>query len=103
MNREKLSDDVRWDGITQAKSLIEEAVQTRHALADAAKGADWSRVFKLLSEDRQWANSVRLDGSSWFAPLHQAAWHGAPVASSAATDPFGGLADSPECPGRASR
>ena len=72
------SKDVYWDGITLARSLMDETVQIRPALADAAKNADWPRVFDLLSEHHKWVNSPRLDGSSWFAPLHQAAWHGAP-------------------------
>ena len=72
--------DTHWDGITSAGSLKEEAVQIRQALADAARHADWATVFDLLTEHRDWINSTRLDGSSWYTPLHQAAWHGAPVA-----------------------
>ena len=61
----------------------------RHALADAARDADWTRVFELLSKYRKWwhptrpgswVNSTRPGGSSWYAPLHQAAWHSAEVA-----------------------
>ena len=69
-----------WDGVTQARSLTDEAVATRHALADAAKSGDWHRTLELLSSHREWINSCRPDGSAWYAPLHQAAWHGAPVA-----------------------
>ena len=72
--------DIHWDGITLARSLKDEAVQIRQALADTAKHGDWPRVLDLLSEHREWVNSSRLDGSSWYTPLHQAAWHGAPVA-----------------------
>ncbi len=57
--------DVYWDGITLAPSLMDEMVQTRQALADAAKNADWHRVFDLLSEHPEWVNSPRLGGSSW--------------------------------------
>lgn len=52
----------------------------RHALADAAKYADWPRVFDLLSKyAARSVNSARLGGSSWYTPLHQAAWHGTSV------------------------
>ena len=69
-----------WDGITLTRSLNDREAEVRHTLADAAKYADWSSVFDLLSNDASpFVNSARLDGSSWYAPLHQAAWHGAPV------------------------
>ena len=71
--------DIVWDGITQSVTLDDEAVEERQALADAAKGAAWSRVFALLSERERWVNSTRLGGPALYAPLHQAAWHGAPV------------------------
>lgn len=69
-----------WDGITLARSLNDSEAEVRHALADAAKCADWPRVFDLMSNDASLlVNSARLDSSSWYAPLHQAAWHGAPI------------------------
>ena len=73
-------DTIIWDGITQAKTIHAEAAQTRYALADAAKRGDWPHVLELLTQHRQWVNSSRPDGSAWYAPLHQAAWHGAPFA-----------------------
>ena len=76
---ERLDSDIVWDGVTQVRTLTVEADRTRHALADAAKSGDWQRVFELLSEHRDWINSTRPGGSAWYAPLHQAAWHGAPV------------------------
>ena len=77
--QERLDSDIVWDGVTQVRTLTDEADRTRHALADAAKSGDWQRVFELLSEHREWINSTRPGGSAWYAPLHQAAWHGAPV------------------------
>ncbi len=68
-----------WDGITRAGALHDDATQNRHALADAAKSYNWPRVFDLLSEDEELVNTVRPDGVSWYAPLHQAAHGGAPV------------------------
>ncbi len=72
--------DIHWDGITQARSLGDEEARTRHAFADAARDADWTRVFELLSRHAKWINSTRPGGSTLYAPLHQAAWHSAPVA-----------------------
>ena len=70
---------VIWDGITQARTLDGEAARMRHALADAAKYGDWHTVLELLSERREWINSTRPSGPSWYAPLHQAARIGASV------------------------
>ena len=71
---------IEWDGITLAGTLTDDATGVRHALAAAARSNAWPRVFELLSEHPEWVNSTRPGGSSWYAPLHQAAWHGAPVA-----------------------
>lgn len=71
--------DIAWDGITRAVGLPEDAVQVRHALADAARDADWALVFELLTTHRELVNSTRLDGLSWYTPLHQTAHGDAPV------------------------
>jgi hypothetical protein len=71
--------DVVWDGITRAETLNEWAASARSALADAAKGGNWSRVFELVSEHGEFVNSWRPGGKSLYAPLHQAAYAGAPV------------------------
>ena len=73
-------DDIHCDGLAQARAVDDKPVQTRHAVTDAARHDDWSRVFELLSKPVKWVNSIRPGGSSWHAPLHQAAWHSAPVA-----------------------
>ena len=66
-----------WPGVLDPTLLKEEVVTRNHRLADAAKAARWSEVFEVL--DLPWVsvNQWRVGGSSWFAPLHQAAWHGA--------------------------
>lgn len=69
--------DVIWDGITRAETLHEEAVQTRHALADAAKTYDWPAMFALLDANTKLVNTTRPDGQSLYAPLHQVAHGGA--------------------------
>jgi hypothetical protein len=71
--------DIIWDGVTRADVLHAESVAIRHALADAAKGYNWPRVLELVTEYPTLVNSSRLDGSSRYAPLHQAAHGGAPV------------------------
>ena len=70
---------VVWDGITGDTALDSGDSRMRHALADAAKRGDWPMVLELLSGRREWINSTRPGGSSWYAPLHQAAWNGAPI------------------------
>ncbi|WP_446212932.1 hypothetical protein [Micromonospora sp. IBSANI012] len=71
----------RWDGITRSTSLSAWAVKARHELADRARAYDWDGVSAVLAEPRNadWINAARLDGTSWYAPLHQAANAGAPV------------------------
>ena len=52
-------------------------------LADAARDGAWTRVFELLDgrgvDFAVGVNDWRRGGTSWFSPLHQAAWHGAPI------------------------
>src|SRR5688572_20438940 len=64
-----------WRGVLDPDLLKDEVVARNHRLADAAKAARWSEVFELL--ELQWVsvNQWRAGGSSWFTPLHQAAWH----------------------------
>ena len=66
-----------WPGVLDPTLLKEEVVARNHRLADAAKAGRWAEVFEVL--DLSWVsvNQWRLGGDSWFAPLHQAAWHGA--------------------------
>jgi len=71
--------EVWWVGGTQASTYMDEAVRVRTTLADAAKRYDWSGVFGVLSEHPEYVNAWRLDGPSWYAPLHQAASGGAPI------------------------
>ena len=68
-----------WDGITRSEVLSESDVRLRHDLADSAKRYDWKRVFSILKDHDGLVNTSRPDGSSWYAPLHQAAHGGAPI------------------------
>ena len=67
-----------WEGVVTSDVLSEKGVKLRHGLSDAAKSFDWSRVFRILEEIPEWVNSPRPDGPSLYAPLHQAAYGGAP-------------------------
>lgn len=71
--------DVVWDGIAQAELLNEEGQQLRNALADAAKGYNWPRVFEILRQQPEWVNACRPGSTPLYAPLHQAAHGGAPI------------------------
>lgn len=71
----------QWDGrITRAVGNPHEVAQ-RDELANATRDGNWQRVLTILSsrDQRSWVNAVRLDGKKRYAPLHQAAWHGAPT------------------------
>jgi hypothetical protein len=68
---------VSWPGVLDASLLKEEVVTRNHRLADAAKAARWAEVFEVLELTWVSVNQWRLGGSSWYTPLHQAAWHGA--------------------------
>jgi hypothetical protein len=66
-----------WDGVTLPSTYRANIVESRNALADAARAGDWAAVLGVLDGHPQWVNSCRIGGDSGFAPLHQAAWHGA--------------------------
>jgi hypothetical protein len=70
-----------WNGILDPSQLFDNVVSASHRLANAAKIGDWSTVFALLDDPGQQVdiNWWRPGGTAWFTPLHQAAWHGAPV------------------------
>ena len=71
---------ILWDGVTRADMLDKRTATSRTRLADAAKAYDWDRVLRLLSRQTEWVNTSRPDGTSLFAPLHQAGHGGAPEA-----------------------
>ena len=66
-----------WPGVLDPGLLKDEVVARNHRLADAAKAARWSEVYEVLELEWVSVNQWRVGGSSWFTPLHQAAWHGA--------------------------
>lgn len=69
-------DTAEWDGVTLRSDYHDIHVADRDRLADAARDAEWTEVLRRLRE-MPWVNRSRVGGKSAFAPLHQAAWHGA--------------------------
>ncbi|WP_446904069.1 ankyrin repeat domain-containing protein [Burkholderia sp. YIM B11467] len=69
---------IAWDGITSADVLGKTEVASRHALADAARNGDWATMLDLVAKQPELVNATRLGGTSFYAPLHQAAYRGAP-------------------------
>ncbi len=68
-----------WDGITRPETLTAEGASVRHEIADAGKRSNWPRLLALLSEHRTLVNTVRPGGAALYAPLHHAAYGGAPA------------------------
>jgi len=75
----ELDNTSTWDGVTLRSSYSGWVLEGRDQLADAAKAGDWQTVFDVLGRQRDWVNGARVGGTSGYAPLHQAAWHGAPT------------------------
>ena len=69
-----------WTGFLDPATLQPAVVERSNRLADAAKAGRWSDVVAVLGEPLVSPVQWRFGGDSWFAPLHQAAWHGAPLA-----------------------
>jgi hypothetical protein len=65
-----------WDGVVNRSDWQAEVLSDRDRLADAAKAGQWPEMFAVLAQ-HPWVNRARPGGGSCFAPLHQAAWHGA--------------------------
>ncbi|MBV6700201.1 ankyrin repeat domain-containing protein [Kitasatospora aureofaciens] len=69
----------QWDGVTDREAYKETFLAERDRLADAAHRGDWAGVLAAVAEAPGLANGRRIGGRSGWAPLHQAAWHGAPA------------------------
>lgn len=67
---------LEWFGPQRRESVADKELVRRDELADAARAGRWDRVLELVEDG--YANSIRVGGTSWFTPLHQVAWHGAP-------------------------
>lgn len=71
---------IEWDGVGKRGVLRDDLQARRDALADAAKAYDWPGMLAMVRAGPSLANAARPGGKSGFAPLHQAAHGGAPVA-----------------------
>ncbi|REJ04524.1 hypothetical protein DY023_13845 [Microbacterium bovistercoris] len=71
--------NAEWPGILDPEVLNPTHLDDGERLADAAKAGDWAAVLGLLDAGRPTVNQWRIGGQSWFTPLHQAAFLGAPV------------------------
>lgn len=70
----------QWDGGLDRSDYSEWFLSARDELADAARDAQWDQVMRLLRDEKGLTpDHWRVGGSSWFTPLHQAAWSGAPA------------------------
>lgn len=67
-----------WDGIIGADAFGDALADTRHALADAGRNGDWATVLEIVARQASLVNATRPGGTSLYAPLHQAAYGGAP-------------------------
>ncbi|WP_030253060.1 ankyrin repeat domain-containing protein [Streptomyces violens] len=71
---------MEWDGLTDRERFNEWYLKERDRLADTARDADWNGLFEELGKHPRRVNLPRPGNRSGFAPLHQAAWHGADFA-----------------------
>lgn len=69
-----------WDGVTRPEPLSEWARAARQRIADCGRTYDWSGLLSAVEQHPRFVNAARPGGRSLYAPLHQAAHGGAPVA-----------------------
>lgn len=91
-----------WQGVLDPGELHAHVALARNKLADAAKAGQWSTVLRLLDEAGEVVNvnGWRPGGTAWFTPLHQTAWHGAPVSVAAELVARGALRSLTDARGR---
>ncbi|WP_380282147.1 ankyrin repeat domain-containing protein [Kitasatospora purpeofusca] len=68
-----------WDGAGERGLYHEEHQAERDRLSDAAHRGDWTGVLAAVEKWASLVNARRVGGRSGWAPLHQAAWHDAPI------------------------
>ncbi|POX42433.1 hypothetical protein C3486_05355 [Streptomyces sp. Ru73] len=71
---------MEWDGLTDRERFGEWYREKRDRFSDMARDADWDGLFEELERQPGWVNLPRPGNRTGFAPLHQAAWHGADFA-----------------------
>ena len=70
--------EFEWYGVTRREPYSDWVLTERDSLADAARAYDWPSVLSLVEASPVLANAWRPGGTSWYAPLHQAAHGNAP-------------------------
>jgi hypothetical protein len=78
-----ITEQATWNGVLLDRDQYSPSfVRAGDRLAVAAKVGDWDAVWAALDQGEQSGgpdvNQWRPGGTSWFTPLHQAAWLGAP-------------------------
>jgi len=68
-----------WPGVLKRELCADWLLAERDAIADSAKVYDWPTLLRLLGNHANHINAWRTGGTSWYAPLHQAAHGGAPI------------------------
>ncbi|GCB45053.1 ankyrin repeat domain-containing protein [Streptomyces sp. NL15-2K] len=71
---------MEWDALTDRDRFGDWYREKRDRFADTARDADWDGLFEELGRHPERVNLPRPGNRSGFAPLHQAAWHGADFA-----------------------
>ena len=71
-------EEIIWNGVTRPETIGEQAATLRKSLADAARDGRWDDVLRFIDDTPSNINVSRLGSKSHYAPLHQAAHHGAP-------------------------
>jgi len=70
---------IEWDGITRPECYRDDEIAIRHNLADAAKRYHWAAALEILADRPDLINATRLNGQSFYTPLHQAVHGNAPL------------------------
>ncbi|MEV6617972.1 hypothetical protein AB0N31_29750 [Streptomyces sp. NPDC051051] len=68
------------DGLTDRERFGDRCLQGRDRFADMARDADWNGLFEESGSRPEWVDPPLPGNRSGFAPLRQAAWHGADFA-----------------------
>jgi hypothetical protein len=68
---------VEWDGATLRTTYKDTYQARRDEFANLARDGDWPALLARLAEWPSFINVWRPGGTSWYTPIHQAAWHGA--------------------------
>ncbi|GLZ43478.1 ankyrin repeat domain-containing protein [Actinokineospora sp. NBRC 105648] len=66
-----------WQGVTLSTTYRPDHQLRRDHLASAARDGEWPTVLRALATSPDLVNAWRPGGTSWYTPVHQAAWQGA--------------------------